>query len=364
MLPTPKFIHGVHDIGGEEAMIKHGRPGWVVVSESIGLESTYGRDFTRLSVEGLGVLTRLNHGYWPDGTIPRAADYDKFAVACGQFVSSSAGCRRWIVGNEPNHVQERPSGHPILPGNYAECYRLVYDAIHAQPGHYQDEVIVAAIAPWDVRTPDMNNPTGDWLIYFENMLSHINPQRCDGIALHAYTHGSDPQLIYSDAKMQPPFQERFYHWRAYTQFMERIPVSMRHLPVYITEANQGDSWSAENTGWVQAAYGDINWWNEQPWTQKILAMCLYRWQQYDKWGFQGNNGVIADFLSAIETGYRVPDAFAGLEEPPPETELAVISSGSWAAMVDKIKDAADRAELLAGDLREIHKRAKWFGGDT
>ena len=358
MLPRPEFLYGIHDTGGEYLMLETERPGWIVVTERVGTHATRVLDYKHLADSGLGVIVRLNHGYYPDGTIPAPIDYDKYADACARSVSNSIGCRRWIIGNEPNHVQERPGGEPIVPLDYANCFKMCRDAIKALPSHENDEVITAAIAPWDCSTTYGWNRSGDWLAYFSDMLNLLCDQ-CDGIALHAYTHGFAPRLIYSDVMLLPPFQDRFYHWRAYTQFMERIPISMRHLPVYITEADNCDyAWSTENTGWVQTAYGDINWWNEQPGTQKILALCLYRWQPHDCWSFKDNNGVIADFQKAMERGYRVPEA-------PQPAKIASLPApqGSWNAMVNRIKQAADRAEELATDLREVHRLARWFGGD-
>ena len=79
---------------------------------------------------------------------------------------------------------------------------------------------------------------------------------------------------------------------------------MRHLPVYLTETDQDDGWRNENNGWVQRAYGEIDWWNKQPGNQVIRAVILYRWPNVDKWGIEGKAGVIEDFKQAMAFKYN------------------------------------------------------------
>ena len=93
---------------------------------------------------------------------------------------------------------------------------------------------------------------------------------------------------------------------------------MRHLPVYITEADPDQSWLDVNNGWVQAAYADVDWWNHEGRFKReytgtcgaacnaVHALCLYRWQNYDKWGISGKSQVHEDFRQALEKGYVVP----------------------------------------------------------
>ncbi len=37
--------------------------------------------------------------------------------------------------------------------------------------------------------------------YFGDILRLLGPANCDGITIHAYTHGDDPALVTSDAKV-------------------------------------------------------------------------------------------------------------------------------------------------------------------
>ncbi len=198
--------------------------------------------------------------------------------------------------NPPKLVQP---GEIILPGMYANCYRQCRAAIKGIAGHEKDQVIVGGVAPWNPQTTYTGNPNGDWVKYLEDILTILGPTNCDGIAIHAYTHGADPKLIHTDALMNAPFQKRQYNFRTYQDFMKAIPLSMRHLPVYLTETDQDDAWHNENNGWVQRVYGEIDWWNRQAGNQIIRAVILYRWPNVDKWGIEGKAGVIDDFRQSM-----------------------------------------------------------------
>ena len=312
------YLYGLHDPGGEHIMAEQGVRGWVLFTEELGNDpgDQRGGDYSRWADQGFGILARLNNGYEPNGTIPFSNRYAEFATRCANFARNSRGCHIWIIGNEMNFAVERPGvefdrgqnpprlvrpGEIIQPGMYANCYRQCRAAIKAVPGHEKDQVIVGGVAPWNPQTTYTGNTNGDWVKYLEDILTILGPTNCDGIAVHAYTHGADPKLIYTDALMNPPFQNRQYNFRAYQDFMKAIPRSMRHLPVYLTETDQDDAWRNENNGWVQRVYGEIDWWNRQAGNQVIRAVILYRWPNVDKWGIDGKLGVIDDFRQAMAT---------------------------------------------------------------
>ena len=236
------FIFGIHEPGGERHMLEAGKPGWIVFTEGIGASpgDGGGKDFSPWSNQGLGVLCRLNHGYNPDGTIPASHRYADFARRCANYVAASPGCKIWIIGNEMNHPVERPGaqidwsrsagltevssrgravpwrfsalegetrssrmalispGEIITPQRYVQCYRLCREAIHALPGHQDDQVLVGGVAPWNNLTAYEGNPSGDWVQYFRDILQLLGPQQCDGFTLHAYTHSPSPEEIYTD----------------------------------------------------------------------------------------------------------------------------------------------------------------------
>ncbi|MCQ3980339.1 MAG: hypothetical protein DPW09_43560, partial [Anaerolineae bacterium] len=332
------FIYGMHDRGGEHLMLVDGKAkGWVLVTEEIRANPNDmgGSNYTDLADKGFGVIVRLNHAYGPDGTIPLASKYQDFAQRVANFVSKSPGAHIWIIGNEMNLEREQPrkpgssEAEPITPRRYATCYKLCRDAIRRLPGHRKDQVIVGAIGPWNPETPYDADPEGkypankipggpghypyfgffgDYIQYLRDILRVISPDECDGIAIHAYTHGVNPDLVFSDQKMGPPFAKYNYHFRTYKDQMEAIPRAFRHLPVYLTEMDEDEVWEDANRGWVKNAYKEINDWNKAG-NQQIRCAILYRWPRHDKWHIDGKQGVQNDFREAIAFNYQWdPDA--------------------------------------------------------
>ncbi len=355
LLIDSEYIFGIHEPGGEHMMLSAGRPGWVLFTEAIGHDpdDRTGMDFTTFSQQGLGVICRLNNGYEPDGTIPHSSQYENFARRVANFVAVSSGCKTWIIGNEMNYAVERPGiqidwsrhassrtgasetadpmrrglavrfnilpdfsteirttraaivsqGEVITPALYTRCYRLCREAIHRLPGHEEDQVLIGAVAPWNTQTIYAGNANGDWVQYFHDILEELGPKNCDGFALHAFTNGSEPALITDETKLGPPFQNAHRQFRVYMDFMAAVPQQMRHLPAYITQTDQVQSWQDLNTGWVQDAYAEIDSWNQQPGNQQIRALILYRWPRMDKWFIDGKNGVMEDFWQALQNDY-------------------------------------------------------------
>jgi hypothetical protein len=365
------YTYGLHDPGGERIMLDAGRPGWVLFTEGIGHNPNDhgGRDFMPYASQDLGIICRLNNGYFPDGTIPFSSEYPNFAQRCANFVAASRGCKIWIIGNEMNYAAERPGaggnqgmapqggtvtaestpqpdqadphlrGHPdrfnalrpetrafglaaaigevITPELYTRCYRLCRDAIRAVAGHADDQVLVGAVAPWNNQTTYPGNLSGDWIAYFRDILNRLGSNGCDGFAIHTYTHGTDPNLVESNQKMDPPFQAYHYHFRAYLDFMNAVPSSMRRLPAYLTETDQNDPWLDQNSGWVRRAYAEIERWNAATGSQQLRAVILYRYPRIDRWYIEGKGGVIADFQLAMTAGYRWRETATPPPPPPP-----------------------------------------------
>lgn len=361
-----KWLHGIHDSGGEHLMAD--KPGWIVITEAIGSDPNdrSGRDYRHLTSRGFTVIARLNHAHnGRDGTIPVQGRYADFAKRCANFVAASTGVTHVIIGNEPNHLQERPEGQAIPPAMYAECFNRCYDSIKAVAPQVQ--VITAPIAPWDASTKYPGNEAGDWVIYFVHMLQRI--RAADGIGLHTYTHGAGIHLITSSARMQPPFQHRRYEFRAYLDFLEAMPADKAHLPVYVTETDQVEPWVDANTQWVLAAYAEIDAHNQRQGTQKIHCLVLYRWQG-DQWHIEGKNGVHADFRAAVGRGYLSP---TGNIDAMPETTLlpyvpnesppaAPLLPVEWDERLTARGVAIKRppAALQPGDLYWRVVRARWF----
>jgi hypothetical protein len=305
------YIFGLHDRGGEHYMGWSGRKGWVLCTEAVGCgtDDWSSRSYDDLAGGGYGVIARLNNGYHPGGTLPRSDHYAAFARRCGNFVERSRGCHIWVIGNEPNLPVERPggpeNGEPITPQRYADAYRLVRQEIRNRPGHGEDQVIVAAVGPWNSQTTYPANPSGDWVIYFQHVLQALEGV-VDGMAIHTYARDPDPANIVSEARMDPPFDHRRKMFRTYIDLMNAVPRAMRHLPVYLTETNQNAAWLDVNNGWVQEAYAEIHRWNSDVTHQKIRCMLLYRWIKApnDIWSIEDKDGVIGDFRAALQHEYR------------------------------------------------------------
>jgi hypothetical protein len=310
----PKYIFGLHDPGGQHLMVEKNKQGWVLVTEGLGADphGPGGPDYRHLSNQGLGVIVRLNHGYGDKGTIPRSDRYDDFAQRCGNFVEGSQGCHIWIIGNEPNLSWERPggpNGEVITPELYARCYKKCRDNIHSRPGRENDQVVVAAVGPWNVDTKYPENPLGDWAKYLRHVLDRL-PGQCDAIAVHTYTNGYALDFITNDYwQGAPGYTHLRYQFRSYVDFMEAIPEEMHSLPVYLTEADQNLAWKDEpGSRWVQTAYQEIDRWNSEPANQPIQALILYRWplvHDQPQWAISTRPQIITDFKTAMDHDYRV-----------------------------------------------------------
>ena len=335
-MPRPMFdseyLYGLHDPGGEQLMLDANAPGWVVIAEEIDANpnDTGGGNYNHLSNRGLGVIVRLNYGYYGKGTIPHSSRYQDFAQRCANFVRSSQGCRIWIIGNEPNLANERPVAPPetITPELYARCYRLCRNAIHAVDA--QAQVLVAGIAPW-------NNQTGDWIEYFSSVLKLVAGE-CDGFALHTYARSSDPATITSAETMDPPFNRYSKQFPTYKDFLRVVPASMRSLPCYITETDYDGPWEDRDTGWIRRAYEDINQWNQQPGNQVIRALVLYRWANHDHFVIETKNGPKSDFRQALSAGFKWPLRQA--EDP-------------LAAFRQRLSDLEAQVAKLLADLQKL-----------
>jgi len=305
------YIFGLHDRGGEHYMAWAGRKGWVLCTEELGAspQNWSSRSYSDLSDKGYGVIVRLNHGYHERGTLPTHERYADFASRCGNFVERSNGCHIWVIANEMNLAVERPGGpqhgEVITPERYCAAFRMCRRQIRSRPGHAHDQVVIGAVGPWNTQTTYPGNPSGDWIVYFQDILKGLDGE-LDGIALHTYGRSPDPAEIVSELCMDPPFDHRRKMFRTYMDFMEAIPHAWRHLPVYITETDQNVAWLDANNGWVQEAYAEINRWNSDVTHQKIRSLILYRWERFqgDIWYIRGRQGVIDDLRAALQHEYR------------------------------------------------------------
>ena len=312
-----RYIYGIHassagDGWGSTGADALGGKGWVVFTEGIGHDpnDASGRDYAPWADAGLGVVVRLNNGYGSQGTIPLAEHYLDFANRCGSYVFGSQGCHVWIIGNEPNHSQERPHGTHILPSGYALCYAGCREKIkQANPNA---QVLLAGPAPW-------NWETGDFGQYWRDVIDHAESLGgFDGVAIHVYTHGANPGFVASEVRMSPPGEAYRWHFRVYRDLLEMVPDD---VPIYITEANQNDEWADADSGWVRAAFAEVDGWNKANPRKVVRCLALYRWT-HDRWEFGNKAGVLADLEGALAQDYTWTE-----EEPDmPDDMVAVYTN--------------------------------------
>ncbi len=299
------WLFGMHD-PYDSGLHSNGRAGWVLVTEiangsgNPACEEWANRDW--------GVVTRLNNDYGGSGTIPVPGQYSAFAERCANQARNTRGCHIWIIGNEMNNPREWPNqdesnpgnnpGDSITPERYADCYNRVRAAIKAvSPRHL---VIPGAVDPYNARA----GSNFDW---FQRMLAGLDD--VDGFCLHAYTQGGSASLVSSlDTFGDDPLRWQYFHFRCYTTFLDAIPAKWRSKPVFITETNATPTqaepaWAGGQNGWTQAAYAEIQRWNQQPHAQQIRALLLYRWVvgggSDAQYSLLRQPGVQADFRSTV-----------------------------------------------------------------
>ena len=292
-----QYIHGLHEPGGEH--LHKDKPGWILNTHELGHnpDNHAGCDYQQWTNQGFGIIARLNNGYGDVGTIPLKQFYVDFAKRTANFVAASPACGIFIIGNEMNHSQERPSGIPISADDYFNCFKQCYAEI--KKARSDAQVLMGPVAPWNIET-------GDWLEYFESLLYLARQvDIIDGVALHAYTHGTDPSLIFKDDDIRHGWNWQFHIYR------QQLGVAAKYaldVPIYITEVNPVEpGWLTANTGWYQNAVKDVNAWNEVNQCQVVRSVIAYRWPlRYDQpqYAIETRPGVQEDFKQAVALGYK------------------------------------------------------------
>jgi hypothetical protein len=330
--------------------------GWVLYLAELGSgpEEHPGID---LAGETRSVIIRAQHSWGAGGRcLPLPAELAGFVWRFVSMVRNTPACHIWIPGNEPNVAVEGL----FQPGYVAEVYNLVRAEVHAIPGHENDQVLLPPIGPWNVDTGI------GWVEYFQALIAGC--EIVDGFALHTYARGSDPAAVLDQAKMDPPWQMYHSGFLTYQDWMAAIPTRYRDRPVYFTEFDENDTWENANTGIVQAAYAEIDRWNQVAGNQQIRALILYRWPAFDKYNIEGKQGVIDDFLAAQAHGYT-------WKENVPVAEWNVAYETSMTGFYDFVENGVPQAEVTVPGgsvpLYEHHEgnaawlaRPEWDKKDT
>jgi murein DD-endopeptidase MepM/ murein hydrolase activator NlpD len=290
-----------HPLNAGRLMQQAGIRGYVLWTEALtDLDDTSGLNYTLRATGDHTVIVRLNYGYDATGTLPPPAQYDRFARRCGNFARNSQGVSIYVIANEMNNPREWPQGQPISPENYAACFNLVYRRIkEADP---RAMVCPGAIDPY-------NGQWGDMRDYWRRMLNNITA--CDGLAVHAYTHGPDPSLVEDQSTFtNPPLLGVHFNFWVFQDVLMASPARFRSLPVYLTEtdhifidqaANLG--WKNVNSGWIWAMYQQVDDWNKRG-GQQIHAALVYRYPQLDQWSVVDKPNVVQDFQQALTLRYK------------------------------------------------------------
>jgi murein DD-endopeptidase MepM/ murein hydrolase activator NlpD len=282
-------LFGIHDEEGRHLL----PPGGTCLALTDLSANAEGKNYAELRSD-INWLVRLQWGYGTTGTIPQPKDLDQYTVAVERFIRTSKGISAVCVGNEPNHLQERPDGRIIDPEYYAE----VYKRIHARIKAINPAILVgpAAIAPYSATT-------GNWLDYLKKVLSLLETQvnGTDFINIHAYIRGATPDAVTSNEKMGGVLEGQYNSFRTYRDALSVVPERFRYHPALITECNElmPDGWVDVSNGTIPAVYEEISAWNRGSGNQKIHNVVMYRWPKYDKWHIEGKQGVIDDFHAAI-----------------------------------------------------------------
>jgi len=351
------YLYGIFD-GGDPTpadaseylgRIRNGAgPGWVTVTVSVGANTndTWGVDYRFLSNQGHTVICRINHGYFPNGTIPPTNSYDAFAARCASFVANSHGCSIWTIGNELNISGEWPYEPElgkcayVSPANYARCFRKVYNAIKAVRPN--DKVLPAAPACFaGPFAAGYNSHLGtnyfydanplNWVQHLNQLLTAItntgpNPCPPDGIALHVSSRGYTCEDIHSTARFSGGGAGLYKSFYVYKDWVNLgIPRDLYHLPLYATECNGYFYWKGghpENLfshyepGWMQEVYAEISRYNQTAIaTGKPIYRCLnmYQWPDgYDGWNINGSSDYFKeDILNDLDEAVAQRHAWPG-----------------------------------------------------
>lgn len=309
------YLHGLHEFGGEHLMLTN--PGWIVDTLALGHDPNDhgGKDYLVPASQGYGIIARLNNGYYPAGTIPHPDRYGDFAQRCANFCAATPACRIFIIGNEPNHGQERPDGRPISAEDYFRCFLDCYNAIkRVRP---DAEILPAPIAPW-------NTETGDWLVYFKSLMYWLSRRNLpEGLALHTYTHGNNADLVFKDDDIRHGWNWQF---DVYKQMLDEIREYVSDIPIYITEACPVEpGWPDGPTTWYSNAVKNVSGWNSKHPSQLVRTVVAYRWpflHDQPQWAIETRPHVQDDFVGIMVEGRRwlEPEPTPPPPPPPPPEE--------------------------------------------
>lgn len=187
----------------------------------------------------------------------------------------------------PEHAGQRKMGYAevITPRKYVGCYRLCRRAIRSVPGHENDLVLVAGLAPWTNHATYAANPEGDWVDYFDHVIGLLSEQECDGIALHLYTPPRKAGEAVPDARIVgTPYSDL----RDYARMLGMLPAHMQSLPFYVTECGPLEGWESQPTGWLERFFEQAG----ELFSERELRIAMWCLAHQEAGRWQLNGGVV------------------------------------------------------------------------
>jgi hypothetical protein len=284
-------LRGVHDRAGADWLAREGLTGWCLQAVYLGTEPV-ALNLEGYANAGVRMLVNLRYSYATDdggqGTMPGPERLPAFEEACVETMRRNPAAWAFVYGNEMNNPREYPRNHELTPGYYAESYNQVWAA--RPPGA---RMFLGAIDPF-------NPGWGDWRESWRWVMDEI--AGCDGLAMHAYTHGPDLSRIWGHQKFgDAPLTGVYYDLRVLESQMAIVPTWARSKPVVVTETNHFVRADGE-IGWMDVDGGE---WARRAYeyfaAMGVAGACLFRFN-YDGWRF----GNLPRVLAALKAVGGVP----------------------------------------------------------
>lgn len=216
--------------------------------------------------------------------MPRADRLAAHEAAVVETMRLNPSAWGFIYGNEPNNKREWPHGFPLSHNYYRASYNRVW--AHKPPGA---RLSPCAIDPY-------NAGWGDWRATWYDVLCRITG--CDFLALHAYTHGPDPGLIWHKKEfMHAPLLGVYYDMRVLESQQDIIPAKFWGVPVVVTETNHwikndgSAGWEPNAGEWVREAYKYFA-------SKGVAGACLFR-HGYKDWRYGGLSNILDALKEAV-----------------------------------------------------------------
>ena len=137
------FPFGIHDREG-----RHLPPEGGFVLDTVALsDNPVPQDYGVLRKD-INWLVRLNWGYGSTGTFPESGEVHLYIEGAANYILKSSGAFAFILGNEPNHAQERPKGKILTPEYVAGIVSDVRDLAGAEAKLLAPPWLLTIKTPW------------------------------------------------------------------------------------------------------------------------------------------------------------------------------------------------------------------------